>query len=83
MNTVVTWWEGETKRHLINKDEASALAVAHTLRMRSDAYADRSLVPIRVMPLGVYEHMQKLEKARDETRCRHGLLRLCLKCLTG
>ena len=81
MSYVITWWEGEVRCHVQCKDEQVALDGAVKLRVRSDAYADRSLVPIRVMPLEVHARMKALEKAHDETKCRHGLLRLCLRCL--
>lgn len=83
MSYIVTWWEGDTQQSVARKDEKSALETAMTLRMRSDTYVNRSLVPIRVMAQDVHERMQAMVEARDETRCRHGLLRLCVKCLSS
>ena len=80
MNYIVTWWDGATKHHVVRKDEVFAKKTAQVLRTRSDGYTDRSLVPIRCMSQDVYERMQKM--AKDDTKCRHGLLRLCMKCLT-
>lgn len=81
MSYIVTWWEGNKRCHLVRNDVQAAQETALTLRRRSDMYTDRSIVPIRVIEDVLWERMQALEKAHNATMCRHGLLRLCLKCL--
>ena len=83
MSYVVTWWKGETRQSVARKDEESAQKVAVNLRARSDACADKSLVPIRMMSQDVHDRMQALVKAQNNTRCKHGLLRWCVKCLSS
>ncbi len=83
MNYIVTWWEGETKQSVACKDAESAQKRAAALRIRSDTYIDRSLVPIRVMSQVVHDRMQAMTKENDNIRCKHGLLQLCVKCLSA
>lgn len=82
MSYVVTWWEGDVRHHTVRSDTLAAHETAKALRKSSDALVYRSLVPIRVMDTSVWERMQLLEKAHDVTRCKHGLLHVCVKCLT-
>lgn len=81
MNYVVTWWDGAVKKRVDCKDIQSAQETAQALRKRSDVFILRSLVPIRVIPERVSNQMQELEKTKDTLTCKHGLLRLCLKCM--
>lgn len=82
MSYVVTWWEGHVRASKEHKTAEFAEGAALSLRLRSDTYVDRSLMPIRVMPKSLYERMRMLEKKGDQTTCRHGLLRLCVPCLS-
>lgn len=87
MSYVVTSWD-HAERHVRHVEtEAQARDLATKLRTRSDAMHRASAVPIRVMPLAVWERMQEevLHPSSNEVvrRCRHRVFRLCIPCVSA
>ena len=82
---VVTWWEGQTRRHRVMADKISAGMGYHSLKERSRDLVDVSLEPIRMIPQRIFTAMEQLQADNDNRTCHHNprLLRLCIPCLGG
>lgn len=82
MRTVVTWWQGETRRSYTLPTREQAEGYARVVRQQSDRAAGESYIPIRVLAEAVYKRMQALAAEHDARGCKHtSTRRLCERCV--